>query len=322
VIVGAGIAGLVAANRLRSAGFEVILLDKGRRPGGRMATRELGRGRLDHGAQFITVRAPAFKRLIESWQEAGIATEWCRGFARYDRSVQGDGHPRFRGVTGMNAIPAHLSKGLDIRVSEEVEGISIENRGWHVSTISGSTVSAGALIMTCPVPQSMAILDRSRLNLPHDVDSALRRITYDPCLAVLAVLDKPSRIPAPGGVQLLGEPISWIADNRLKGISPQSTTLTIHASPTYSEDNLEADPGRTLEHLLAAASQWSGATVREATLHRWRYSQPTVIHPHPCLAAREPAPLVFAGDAFGGPRVEGAALSGLAAAEVLLEPGT
>ena len=222
----------------------------------------------------------------------------------------------------MNTIPSHLSQGLDVRAGEEVEGLSIENGGWKVAARSGLAVSADALILTPPVPQSLAILDRSNLKLTSEVRAALRRITYDPCLAALAVLEKPSRIPAPGGVQFSGEPIAWIADNRLKGISPQSTTLTIHASPSYSIDNLEADPDRTLEHLLEAAFEWSGPAVREAKMHRWRYSQPTVIHPDPCLSASEPALMVFAGDAFGGPRVEGAALSGLAAAKVLLEQWT
>ena len=41
-------------------------------------------------------------------------------------------------------------------------------------------------------------------------------------------------------------------------------------------------------------------------------------HDDPCLVASEAPPLVFCGDAFGQPKVEGAALSGLAAADRLL----
>ncbi|MSO32728.1 MAG: FAD-dependent oxidoreductase, partial [Ilumatobacteraceae bacterium] len=57
VVVGAGIAGLTAARALSHAGHSVIVLDKGRSVGGRMATRRIGDATVDHGAQFFTVRS-------------------------------------------------------------------------------------------------------------------------------------------------------------------------------------------------------------------------------------------------------------------------
>ena len=67
------------------------------------------------------------------------------------------------------------------------------------------------------------------------------------------------------------------------------------------------------------AAPWLGSVPVQTQLHRWRYSLPLRVYPERCLALREPAPLVFAGDAFGGPRVEGAALSGMAAGVALAE---
>ncbi|HMQ53993.1 MAG TPA: FAD-dependent oxidoreductase, partial [Anaerolineae bacterium] len=51
LVVGAGLSGLMAANLLKAYGFKVTVLDKGRSVGGRLATRRIGPGRADHGAQ-------------------------------------------------------------------------------------------------------------------------------------------------------------------------------------------------------------------------------------------------------------------------------
>ena len=60
------------------------------------------------------------------------------------------------------------------------------------------------------------------------------------------------------------------------------------------------------------------STVRADHLHRWRFALPTTLDPERFLLAKDVPPLMFAGDAFNGPRVEGAALSGLAAADALI----
>jgi renalase len=56
--------------------------------------------------------------------------------------------------------------------------------------------------------------------------------------------------------------------------------------------------------------------VLEAQVKKWRFATPTAIWPEPCWTAPD-APLVLAGDAFAGPKVEGAFNSGLAAAAAI-----
>lgn len=50
VVVGAGIAGLMCARELAATGVDVVVVDKGRGVGGRMATRRFGGAVFDHGA--------------------------------------------------------------------------------------------------------------------------------------------------------------------------------------------------------------------------------------------------------------------------------
>jgi len=68
-----------------------------------------------------------------------------------------------------------------------------------------------------------------------------------------------------------------------------------------------------LAHYLAP-----GSRVVESQIKRWRYAFPRNIHHHRTLRTSGTKPLYFAGDAFHGPLVEGAWLSGIAAATALL----
>jgi hypothetical protein len=69
--------------------------------------------------------------------------------------------------------------------------------------------------------------------------------------------------------------------------------------------------------LLQAAAAWLDSDVPEFQDHGWRYSKPIHVEQTTCQVLNEAPWLVMAGDAFGGPRVEGAALSGWSAAAVL-----
>jgi len=83
---------------------------------------------------------------------------------------------------------------------------------------------------------------------------------------------------------------------------------------TFSRSNLELPQEEVTQRLLQAAAPWLGSEVAQWQLHRWRYSQPGAACAEPFLYTAEPRPLAFAGDGFGGPRIEGAFLSGMAAA--------
>ncbi len=321
LVVGAGISGLLAARGLHDAGWRVTVVDKARGVGGRMATRRVGSGNFDHGAQFFTVRSERFAQLVEEWTAAGVVEEWSRGFAGPDGEPRADGHPRYRGTRGMTSAPKHLAHGLDVRTGERVVTVRHRQDGWEMACESGLRVSGTALVMTPPAPQALALVESGGYELPAEERRQLAKISYDPCLALMAVLDGPTGVPEPGGVQIKGEPLDWIGDNRRKGIS-ETPGITVHAGPEWSRDHFDAPDDEVASSLLALAGDQLEADlsprVVETSLARWRYSWVTGSHEEPFLAISEDHPLVFAGDAFGQPKVEGAALSGLAAAGHLL----
>lgn len=321
LIVGAGISGLLAARELRQAGVEVTILDKGRGVGGRMATRRVGDAVFDHGAQFFTVRGERFGSLVQGWLRDGSAEEWSRGFPS-PRQNAPDGHPRYRGSKGMTSIPKSLAKGLEVHTGERVERLEQKDEGWLLTTDSQEEYSAESLILTPPAPQSLALAHSGSFRLAEADFESLSRLSYDPCLALMAQLRGESPVPEPGGLQIKSEPLDWISDNSRKGIS-EVPALTIHAGPGYSREHYDDPPEEIEQDLLRLAGQALGEgfadRVSQTSLRRWRYSWVTSPHPEPCLAAESPAPMIFAGDGFGQPKIEGAAISGLAAADTLLD---
>jgi renalase len=311
IVVGAGLAGLSAAGRLAQAGHQVTVCDKGRGPGGRMATRRIGAATFDHGAQFFTVRDEKLAALVSTWTDEGVVYEWCRGFAS-----PADGYPRYAVRGGMNALPKHLAGPLDVRCDSLVFAVyraSGAGGGWEVLLDDGSRHRCDGLVMTCPVPQSFSLLVTAEVDLP----APLVRTDYDRTLCLLAVLDRPSAVPPPGGLQGVAD-VTFVGDNQAKGVSAVPA-LTVHADPAWSAAWWSRDRAEAAAALLRLAAPFVGsATVVDHQVKRWRFATPQSIWPEPCWLAATPAPLALAGDAFDGPRVEGAILSGLAAADALL----
>lgn len=337
IVVGAGMAGLCAARELVAAGRSVVVLDKGRGVGGRAATRRLGSAVCDHGAQFFTVRGRAFGGIVAEAHAAGSAVEWCRGFSREGSldvsSSGGDGHPRWRGARGMTDLPKQLAAWLadevsggrcEIRTGAKATAVAVDDGLTRVTLDDGTVLLASGAILTPPVPQSLDLLAAGGLEAGSGPVAAtawqsLSGVGYDPCFALLLVLDKPSRVPPPGGIQFDpdgGGPIAWIADNQQKGISPVPA-LTVHADGAFSRRRFDAPPDEVMAILVDHARPWiegdPATAVVEKSLHRWKFALPTTIIAEPLVAVSHAPPVACCGDAFAGPRVEGAASSGLAA---------
>lgn len=314
VVVGAGLAGILAATRLQRAGRQVTVLDKGRSPGGRLATRRMGTARLDHGAQFFTIRSDEFAALVQPHLDTGAVFEWCRGF-----SASGDGYPRFAARGGMNAWAKALADGLDVRCESMVFAIRPGTAGsgaaWEVALDDGTALLADELVVTCPLPQSYALLVSAEVALPEE----LLRTEYDKTIALLVTLDQAPAVGEPGGLNNPTDRLSFVADNHRKGIS-DTPAITVHANAEWSGSHWDAPPAETMAALHDLARPFIGAaSVTAMQLKKWRFATPRTLWPEPCWVAAESAgPLVLAGDAFAGPRVEGAVLSGLAAGAALL----
>ncbi len=323
LIIGGGLAGLMAGTVLQRNNIAVTILDKGRGIGGRLASRRIAnsqgeKGVFDYGAQFFTVRDVRFRRWTEQWLKEGWIREWTDKFEATGRNGRLAAEPRFCGTVSTRQIAQNLAEPLAVQPRTRIVGIDWTSTAWMLVDDQGNRFESDIVISTLPVPQALDLFRESDLTLPKTELEQLEHVSYLPCFAALILPDRPSNIPKPGGVKLDGSPLEWLGDNQQKGISP-IPAVTAHLGREYSREHFDDDPATIVDHIRDAASEWVDTRDAILQLHRWRYSQPNTLHPGPFLAFEAPGPLVLAGDAFVAPRVEGAVLSGLEAAAHLLE---
>ncbi len=315
LIIGAGISGLLCATKLREAGISVRLLDKGRGVGGRMATRLMDGARLDHGAQYFTVRDSQLQEFVNTWLDANVVKEW---FRHLPEDSNPEGYPRYCGIRGMTDVPKYLAKDLDVYLCAEVTQLIRKAGSWMVQTISGNSYIARDLVITAPLPQALKLLDTMSPEYVIGYIGALREVSYERGLSTLAILDGPSGLPAPGGLKVHEAPLTWIADNQIKGISPKVSAITIHANATFAEEYWHSHNGLRGNLMIEAALPFIKANIIEFDCHRWGFTTPINPWPEEYFHNAE-LHLTLAGDSFGGARIEGAALSGFAAASKVLD---
>lgn len=312
LVIGGGMAGLSAATALAETGARVIVLDKGRGPGGRMATRraEVAGASLgfDHGAQYFTARDPAFRAAVADWEAAGVAARWPAA-----------GDDAWVGTPGMNAPIRSMAEGLDVRWNLRAERLCRDGALWRVE--AGEQVFAAQTVLVAVPAEQAAVL----LAEPAPAMAARAAGVHSaPCWAVMAAFAAPLPLAADTFRPDTG-PVSWAARNSAKPGRGGGETWVIHASPERSRALLDKTKDEVAAALLAdffAATGIAPVTPIHLDAHRWLYAQPEArdqvqggegpLH-DPALR------LGIAGDWLHSPRVEGAWLSGRALAAAVCQ---
>ena len=274
-VVGAGLAGLVAARRLNNSA-EVTVFEKSRGVGGRMATRYAEGFEFDHGTQFFTARTSEFQSFLAPLINAGIVVDWpatfaeLRGSTVYATRQWGSTYPHFVGTPGMNAVGKFLARGLEIRLETTVSQVERAADRWQLLGIAGEDLGGfDWLVLAAPAPQT-AVLGGCVPGLVAACDKASMRA----CFAVLLGFDKALDLGWQAAL-VRDADISWISVNSSKPGRTGSTTLVVHSTNAWADGHLEEDTEHLQHHLVAELGSVLGrdaSTARYSKLHRWRYA--------------------------------------------------
>lgn len=318
-IIGAGLSGLMAGRILQDRGVSVTLMDKARRPGGRANTREHGRFRFDHGAQFFTVRDPDIRGFLQTWMDEGVVAEWTGSLVRINngRVEEAKDAVRYVGVPGMVSLASRLAEELDVRVNTRVEELRSEDAGWTLLASNRKEIDRfDTVLVAVPAPQAVDILSPA-----PELRTRIAEVEMAPCWAGMYVFPQPLALGFDGAF-LSGGALSWIARDSSKPRRPGDEAWVLHAGPEWSRENLAMDRDEAAKALLREFQQAFGSVPDPGfqRAHRWAFALASDPTPYGAFFHVERR-IGACGDWCVGGRIEGALLSGMAAANQILASG-
>ncbi|WP_375504113.1 NAD(P)/FAD-dependent oxidoreductase [uncultured Nostoc sp.] len=328
-VIGAGIAGLVCAQQLSQAGYSVLVVEKSRGLGGRLATRRLHETCADHGACYLEPKGELFKRFVEILQLRHILEVWTEEVyeltADAPLSEPKNRRPRYVAPGGMSAIIKSLAPGLEILLNQRVIAITptLEN-SWRLTLESSNEeLVAKALVIAIPAPQAVMLLEPLGESVLDTIFlDNLRSVEFYPSISVIAGYSPTSQpLPQWKALTFVDDPdLAWIGLDSSKRPNPQQPHFVLQSSADFAQRHLESQNLQPVGQLMlqqAAESlsfPWLN-TPEWMQVHRWRYAFPSRPWHQAFLSAGTPFALVCCGDWCGGNLAEGAMLSGLAAAD-------
>ncbi|HEY5784802.1 MAG TPA: FAD-dependent oxidoreductase [Microlunatus sp.] len=303
VVVGAGLAGVACARTLREAGTPVVLVDRGRRIGGRMASRRIDGRVVDLGASYLTVSDPGFGAVVEDWQRRGLARPWTDTFA-VTGAEPTSGPVRWAATAGLRSLVEDLAAGLEVVDATTVREVRRSADGWSVDDRPTS-----AVVLAMPDPQAHRLLGADlRAELPA-------ASSFEPVLALVATWAQ--RCWDFDGLFVNDHPsLAWVADDgRRRGDG--APALVAHSTPSFAAEHLVDPAAAGPELSRALQTVLEGPEPISTLVHRWTFARPAGGRAE--RYALTESGLGLCGDGWAEkPRVEAAYLSGRALAEALL----
>ncbi|WP_255524818.1 FAD-dependent oxidoreductase [Nodosilinea sp. FACHB-13] len=342
VVIGAGLSGLTAARQLQQVGHQVIVIDKSRGLGGRLATRRRGFTAIDHGCRYLQPFSDSTLSFVPALLEAGVLQTWePEAFTLEADGSLTAGLPGtlYTAPQGMSAVAKALASSLTIHHHWRATALTPLPEGWRIEgeTLSSdrqeqpSSIEAKAVVVAIPAPQAAALIDRAApqneglSKLMHQ----LQNVEFDAVITAMAGYssDESASLPSQtsrGGWMVGGNShpiLRWAALDSSKRTDSQEPVAVVHSSTVFAANNIDrSDLEAVGQELLAAAAgslaSWLGSPTW-MQVHRWRYGFVRQPLGSPVLHSPAVPTLVGCGDWCSGGNVEGAIASGYRAAELI-----
>jgi renalase len=315
-IIGAGVAGLSAARYLHDNGIPVVVFDKARRPGGRLATSQFHDRQFDHGAQYLRPHSRRTAVLFSKWRKAGLIKVWPALAYELPQRKKVDTTSWHVATPSQNALASHLADGLNVCCKFTALAISGEKGCWSV--IGQKSQSAGpfaAVFVACPSAEAVELLGP----FPALYDVA-KMSESRPCLTTMVEFEEEVMTDYDAAFISHG-PLAWVCRDSAKPDRPKNECWVLQATEEWSRTNLEEPPERIASLMLSAFAPLSAVELPPVSFcrsHRWRHaygSSPTkTTH-----MFRSEIGLGIAGDWCNTANVDGAYWSGFDLAEAYVQ---
>jgi predicted NAD/FAD-dependent oxidoreductase len=290
-VIGAGLSGAACAHALRDHGIAVDVIERGRAPGGRMASPTLHGRRVDVGAAYLTAKEPDFVAVVERWAAQGLVRDWTDTFDVFSA----DGHRRTSDPVRY-AAPDGLRSLVRASLPGEIRS------GGEVGALA--ELDHDAVVLAMPDPQAARL-----------APDAADWVTYEPVVAVVAGWAQRCWPISDAAFVNDDADLSMVADDGSRR-GDGAAVLVAHTTAQRAGAHL-GRPGDAVTPVLdalrrildvTAAPEWTHA-------HRWTFAKPVATHGDQAFALTTNAgrPLGLCGDSWcpsGAPRIESAWLSG------------
>lgn len=302
IVIGAGLSGLSIAHFIQhQLQKKVLVLEKSRGVGGRLATRRGDQCTFDHGAQFYKLR-----------QTTQLLHQLCSSQNSSRLWFHENNNDHFVGTRGMTSIAKCLSHSLNIQLNQRAITLKLSDGLWTLITEDNSYCECKNLILTAPLPQSLELLNNNSIVYNQDLSmigyhSALVFLIERP-ITLTNVLKKPYS-------EINNDKIFSISDQKSKGLSNKEA-WTVTMSPQWSAQYFNCNDEEILSYGLSALqSLIPDLTYEKIQLKKWKYSHP--IQPYHQKFYNNENNLFLAGDGFAGGSINGAIESAKALQEYL-----
>lgn len=306
IVIGAGISGLVFSQQMKKKGLNILLIEKSKSVGGRMATRRDENSRYDHGAQFLKLEKPELQDIKNEFLKENLISEW----------FQLNSMTYYAADFGITKIAKYLQTDLSIVFSEKAVQINNESADFiQVLCESGQSYHAKNLVLSAPWPQSRDLLQSSDIQIPE----TLKSLNYHQAVVGLFELSEQNdSLDQFQYLEKVDENIHSVSNQKSKRVSERNC-FTVVMTSTFSQSNFDLSDEIIQKKITEHFSSWlnkqnSKSTILKSQVKKWRYSHPESIYNKTYETVGSNKNIFLIGDAFGGGSVHGAILSALRAA--------